>query len=112
MNMNREVIWYKDSLKKASKLPAKARNEMLDAIQLAALGKKHPKAKPLIGIKAMEIAIRYNKDAYRGIYTLEVANKLVVVDVFQKKSKTGIKTPKRDLDRIRARVTDILRDFE
>ena len=46
----------------------------------------------------MEIAGRYRADAWRVGYVTEVADRLWVLDAFQKKSKTGIRTPKGDME--------------
>jgi phage-related protein len=40
----------------------------------------------------------------RVIYTVQIGVALWVIDAFQKKSKTGIKTPKEDVDRIKVRI--------
>ena len=59
----------------------------------------------------MEIAVRYRTDAYRTVYVTETAGTLWVVHAFQKKSKTGIKTPKSDIDLIRERVRRLRREL-
>lgn len=59
----------------------------------------------------MEIAVRYRTDAHRTVYVTEVAGTLWVVHAFQKKSKTGIKTPKSDIDLIRERVRRLRREL-
>ena len=51
-----------------------------------------------------EIALRHRGDAFRVIYAVQLGPDVVVIDAFQKKSKTGIKTPRQDVERIRARV--------
>ena len=73
---------------------------------IAAEGRKADIAKPMKGLGAgiMEVAIRYRTDAYRAVYVTEIAGVLWVLHVFKKKSKTGIKTPKSDLDLIRDRL--------
>ncbi len=52
----------------------------------------------------MEIALRHQTDAWRVVYVTEIAGRLWVVHAFGKKSKTGIKTPKRDIDLVKARL--------
>ena len=63
-------------------------------------------AKPLKGLGSgvLEIAVRHRTDAYRVVYVTEVAGTLWVLHAFQKKSRTGIKTPKAEIDLIRARL--------
>jgi phage-related protein len=51
-----------------------------------------------------EIALRFRTDAYRAVYAVRLDEDVWVVHVFSKKSKTGIKTPKHEIDLIRARI--------
>jgi phage-related protein len=53
----------------------------------------------------------YRGDAYRGIYTTRFKGHIYVLHCFQKKSKTGIKTPKRDLELILARMAEAQAHF-
>jgi phage-related protein len=41
---------------------------------------------------------------YRAVYTVKFAEAVFVLHCFQKKSKSGIATPKADMDIIRARL--------
>ena len=59
----------------------------------------------------MEIALRYRTDAWRVIYVTEVAGRLWVMHAFGKKSKTGIKTPKAEIDLVKARLGRLKRDL-
>ena len=59
----------------------------------------------------MEIAVRYRTDAYRVIYVTEVAGTLWVIHAFQKKSKTGVKTPKADIDLVRSRLGQLRKEL-
>jgi phage-related protein len=54
----------------------------------------------------VEIVSDYRGDAYRGVYTTRLKGLIYVLHCFQKKSKTGIKTPKRDLELIRRRLVE------
>ena len=51
-----------------------------------------------------EIAIKHDGNAFRTIYAVQLGPDVVVIDAFQKKSKSGIKTPKADVDRIKERI--------
>ena len=59
----------------------------------------------------MEIAVDVG-DAYRACYTIKLGDSLYVLDAFQKKSKSGISTPRRDLDRIETRLKEARRHHE
>jgi phage-related protein len=45
-------------------------------------------------------------NAYRAVYTVRFADAVVVLHVFQKKSKSGAETPKPDRDLIETRLRD------
>lgn len=79
------------------------------ALRLAAEGERPDSAKPLRGVGSgvFEIALRYRTDAYRTVYAVQLADDLYVIHAFQKKSKTGIKTPKHEIDLIRQRLRRI-----
>ncbi len=51
-----------------------------------------------------EIRVKGPSATYRAMYTTKIGDKVYVLDVFQKKSKNGIATPKKDLDRVRQRL--------
>lgn len=63
-------------------------------------------AERLHGIRVMEIVERYRTDAYRAVYTAQFDEAVYVLHVFQKKSKSGIATPKPDIGPIRARLAE------
>lgn len=101
-----------DSRERLRKFPEAVRSEIGQALYQAELGEGHPSARPMKGINAVEIVSDYRGDTYRGIYTTQFKDHLYVLHCFQKKSKTGIKTPKPDLDLIRARLADARLHFE
>ncbi len=59
----------------------------------------------------MEITVRHRTDAYRVVYITEIAGTLWVVHAFQKKSTVGIKTPKAEIDLIRARLVRLRKEL-
>ena len=52
----------------------------------------------------MEIALRHRGDAWRMVYAVQIGTDIWVIHAFQKKSKTGIATPKQEIDLIRDRI--------
>ena len=77
------------------------------ALFTAQAGGVDPAAKPLKGFKGamvMEIVNSHRKDAYRTVYTVKLGDIVFVLHAFQKKSKTGIKTPKENIDLINQRL--------
>ena len=89
------------------------RDRVSTALTIAAEGGKADIAKPLKGLGAgvMEIAVRYRTDAWRVVYVMEVAGQLWVIHAFRKKSKTGIKTPKAEIDLARDRLGRLKREL-
>jgi phage-related protein len=67
-------------------------------------------AKPFKGVGSgvLEIALCYASDAYRVVLAVQIDRWIYVLHAFQKKSKTGIATPKRDVDLIKKRYTEAL----
>lgn len=51
-----------------------------------------------------EIVERFEGDAYRGVYTVRFEGVIYVLHVFQKKSPSGVRTAKRDVDLVRERL--------
>jgi phage-related protein len=62
-------------------------------------------AKPLRGLGSgvLELALAFRGDAFRVVYAVQLAD-VWVIHAFQKKSKTGIRTPKQAIDLIDARL--------
>ena len=77
------------------------------ALHLAQTGKKPEQAKPLHGFGSagvLEIVEDWRGNAYRAVYTVRFSAAVFVLHVFQKKAKSGIATPKQDMDLIRERL--------
>jgi phage-related protein len=85
------------------------------AIDLAQAGGKHRDAKALSGFGSagvLEVVEDFRSDTYRAVYTVKFAGWVYVLHCFQKKSKSGIKTPKEDMDMINARLKAAKQDFD
>lgn len=79
------------------------------ALYVAQRGGKHRDAKVLAGFGGagvVEVVTDYRGDAFRAVYTVQFANGVYVLHVFQKKSKTGRATPRADLDLVRLRLKE------
>ena len=57
-----------------------------------------------MGAGVLEITEDYDTDTYRAVYTVRFADIVYVLHVFQKKSKSGIATSRRDLELIAIRL--------
>lgn len=56
----------------------------------------------------LEVIEDWRGNTYRSVYTVKVAGVVYVLHVFQKKSTSGIATPKHDIDLIRERLKQAL----
>lgn len=54
----------------------------------------------------------HDGNTYRAVYTAAFPQVVYVLDVFMKKSKSGIKTPQVDKDRVRERFKVAKRDYD
>jgi phage-related protein len=102
----RPISWIKAARRGFEDFPAEVRIDAETALSIAARGGKADTAKPFKGVDSgvFEIALKHHGNAYRTIYAVQVGIDIWVIDAFQKKSKTGIKTPQVDVDRIRQRI--------
>jgi phage-related protein len=105
------VAWLGDSRKQVRSFPQEVRKSIGVALYDAQKGDKAPTAKPFRGIGSgvFEIALRFNKDAYRAVYAVKIGRRIYVLHAFQKKSKYGVKTPGQDLDVIEQRYRQALK---
>ena len=101
------VGWIASSLKDLQSFPAEVQKGVGFAVYRAQQGKKHESAKPLKGFSGagvLEIVENNDGDTYRAVYTVRFADVVYVLHCFQKKSKSGISTPKSDIDLVKARL--------
>jgi phage-related protein len=106
MILIRRISWLKGALCDFNEFPAEVQREAAQALSIAARGRKVDTAKPFKGVGGgvFEIALRHRGDAFRVIYAVQLGDDLWVIHAFQKKSKTGIKTPKLEVDLIHDRL--------
>jgi phage-related protein len=102
----RTISWLKGALKDFQKLPEAVRDDAADALTEIAEGNTPDVAKPMTGLGAgvWELVIKERGDAFRVIYALQLDDDIWVVHAFQKKSKSGIATPKQEIDLVRERI--------
>ena len=107
--------WIGSSRDDLKAFPKEVRRDIGFALQAAQSGGKHPSAKPLRGFGGagvLEVVEDYRGDTYRAVYTVQFAETVYVLHCFKKKSKRGIKTPKKELDLITARLKKAQEDYE
>ena len=101
------LLWVGSSKKDLQAMPDEVQDSFGYALHLAQTGAKHAHAKPLKGFGSagvLEVVESEAGSTYRAVYTVKVAATVYVLHCFQKKSTSGIATPKPDLDLIRERL--------
>lgn len=101
------LAWIASSLKDLKAFPEDVRDVVGFALYEAQLGLKSGEAKPLRGFGGagvLEVVANDDGDTYRAVYTVRFAEVVYVLHCFQKKSKSGIETPKQDIDLIKSRL--------
>jgi len=101
------LAWLASTKRDLMALPEEVIDTFGYALHLAQAGKKHEQAKPLRGFGSagvLEIVEHRRGNAYRAVYTVRFATAVFVLHVFQKKAKSGIATPRQDMELIKQRL--------
>ncbi|MBU4424600.1 MAG: type II toxin-antitoxin system RelE/ParE family toxin [Gammaproteobacteria bacterium] len=109
------IKWVSSAKRDLDAMPEDVKDVFGHAIDLAQAGGKHQDAKVMTGFGSagvLEVVEDHQGDTYRAVYTVKFAGWVYVLHCFQKKSKSGIATPKPDLDLINTRLKAAKRDFE
>lgn len=95
----KSLEWVGGSKKDLLRFPEEVRHEIGFVLHMAQIGETHESAKLFKGHGSgvYEIVIDFDRNAYRAIYIVSLGDVIYVLHAFQKKSKTGIKTPQEDL---------------
>ena len=101
------LFWVGSSWKDLKAFPSGARQTGGFALWQAQQGRKHESAKVLKGFGGagvLEVIEDDNGNTYRVVYTVKFAGAVYVLHAFQKKSKSGIKTPAAEMEMVRRRL--------
>ena len=106
--------WVGSAYKDLLAFPEIARREVGYALGLVQLGDKHPSSKPWHGEGpgVLEFVQTVDGNAFRSVYTVRFAKAVYVLHCFQKKSPSGIRTAKHEVDLIHERLQRALKHYE
>jgi phage-related protein len=102
-------IFVGSSKKAISAMPKDVKAAFGVALYLAQTGVEADNVKALRGFGGrgvLEVIEDHDGDTYRAVYTIRFSTAVYVLHAFQKKSKSGIATPKHELDLIASRLRD------
>ncbi len=108
------VRWIASSRDDVRDFPNPVRLRVGGALWEAQKGGKAPWAKPLKGYGGsgvVEIIDDHDGGTYRAVYTVRFERVVYVLHAFQKKSKSGIATPRKDLALIEMRLRRAEKDY-
>jgi phage-related protein len=113
--LRKPLKWVGSAKRDLDAMPEDVKDVFGHAIDLAQAGGRHQDAKVMTGFGSadvLEVVEDLRGETYRAVYTVKFAGWIYVLHCFQKKSKSGIKTPKEDMDLINARLKAAKHDFE
>lgn len=111
MTETRKLLYWEGSSKKDFKeFPIPVQKDMGVALFVVQLGGTPESAKPWKGLGSgvYELVEDHRGDTFRAIYTVRIGNAVHVLHAFQKKSKSGIATPRPDVELIEKRLKAVL----
>ena len=89
--------------------PRAVRRDIGQALYAAQQGEPDPSTKPLRGFgggSVLEVVAQHRGDTWRTVYTVRYPEAVYVLHAFQKKSKRGIATPKKEMELVRQRLSE------
>lgn len=109
----RPLFWEGSAKRDFTQFPTAVQKDMGVALFVVQIGGTPPSAKPWKGLGPgiYELIEDHRGDTYRAVYTVRIAESIHVLHAFQKKSKSGIKTPKVDVDLIEQRLKAVLKRY-
>ena len=114
MEEEKPLEWIGAAKRDLMDFPDEVRRAVGYALGVAQLGAKHPAAKPWKGEGAgvLEVVEANDGNAYRAVYTVRFAKAVYVLHCFQKKSPSGIRTAKTDIDLVHQRLKAATQHYE
>lgn len=102
----RPVIWVGNSKDDISVLPGPVKASFGHRLRQVQNGETPLDVKPLpkFGTGVFELRERFDRNAYRLMYVVNLKTAIYVLHAFMKKSKSGIEIPKPDAELIEARL--------
>jgi len=107
----RKLLYWEGSSKKDFKeFPVPVQKDMGVALFVVQLGRTPESVKPWKGLGSgvYELVEDNRGDTFRAVYTVRVGDAVHVLHAFQKKSKSGIATPRQDVELIEKRLKSVL----
>jgi phage-related protein len=110
----RPLHWVASAKRDFLAFPEDVRDDIGNALGIAQFGGTPQSAKPWKGLGpgVMELVESHDGNAYRAAFTVRFAEAVYVLHAFQKKSPSGIRTAKSDVELVEERLKRAQRDYE
>lgn len=108
------MVFVGSSRKGIQGFPEDVKDDIGYALYEAQNGRKPAAARPLKGFGGagvLEIIENYSGDTYRAVYTVNFTDVIYMLHCFQKKSKSGVETPRQDIELINRRLKAAEQDY-
>lgn len=112
--IERPLHWVGSAKRNLLDFPEEVVDEFGYELGVVQMGGQPPTAKPWKGegVGVFELVEDFRGDTYRVAYMVRFAKAVYVLHCFQKKSPSGIRTAKTDIDLIRERLKTARNDYE
>src|SRR5215213_8582980 len=110
----RPLHWVASSKRDLLGFPEKVMDNIGYALSVVQLGGHPPSAKPWKGLGpgVAEIVEDDAAGTFRAVYTVRFSKAIYMLHAFQKKSPSGVRTAKRDVELIAERLKAAKQDYE
>lgn len=95
-------------------MPLQVRKEFGHTLWLVQKGEMPANATLFEGSRAneiMKLTERFDTDTYRAVYAAKFEHAIFVLHVFKKKSKSGIRTPQKEVEAVEKRLQQAKADY-
>jgi phage-related protein len=109
----KSIDWIGTALDDIRAFPLEIKEAFGHDLWLVQVGEYPESAKPLKGKElsgVYELRRSFDGNTYRTVYIAKLAGRIYVLHCFQKKSKSGIKTPDKEIEIIKARLKIAIED--
>ena len=96
-------------------LPEEVRDEFGHTLWMVQMGETPDNVSPFEGSRSNEvlkITKRFDRSTYRCVFAAKFERAVYVLHVFQKKSMSGIATPRKDIATVYRRLAEAKADYE
>lgn len=110
----RPILWIGSSKKDLKEMPVEVQKEIGHSLREIQKGKDPGNTKPLRHLHEpiSEIVVDERSGTFRAVYTVEFKDAVAVLHIFHKKSKSGIATPKQEINLILQRFKQAQIDYD